>query len=436
MYFYHLQSYALNWIKCHIDNRNNEIILFRVKKEWRICMSILQVLNVGQGDSMILKPESQCCFKGETFVIDLGSGKNDITKYINNKEKVSIVLTHHDTDHFGGFKFFVGKTNQIQRIIVPFHQNEITLIAKSILSLKGIKSSEDCGEFIGLLERIIGNQLLLKKFSDESTKQPVLSFAYDGRDYCAHITCLNPPILLDTYDWLGEMDEDDLLRIMQEIFEPTHAEIMRRYIRASSSGRNWIYIDSREIDDMFLSEDLELGLESRQQMNIQRNKGNYVFNFILENLKLFREYNNKPIRKNLQKIYNNFVSCTHDVCVVLKATYPEGTFLFTGDASKKVFYRLLEEGKNIRADYLKVPHHGSKKNLDEQILTEINPSVAIISHNNVRFGKAKDSHPNMEVLTLLEKKHIKILITNDVIKGELTYMQKAKHKNDANVDIM
>ncbi|MBD5149987.1 MAG: MBL fold metallo-hydrolase [Oscillibacter sp.] len=403
-------------------------------------MSILQVLNVGQGDSMILRPDGQCCFKDETFVIDLGSGGNDITKYINSKEKVNIVLTHHDTDHFGGFKFFVGMTKQIQKIIVPFHQNEITLIAKSILSLKGIKSSEDCGEFIGFLEGIVGNQLLLRKFSDESTNQQVLSFAYDERDYCAHITCMNPPVLLETYDWLGEMDEVGLFRIMQEIFEPEYAEAMRRYVSASGSERIWRYIDSHEIDDIFLREDLELNPELGQQgdiqRNIQRNKGNFVVNFIMENLKLFREFNNKPIRKNLQKIYNNYVSCTHDVCVVLRARYQGRIFLLTGDASKKVFYRLLEEGKDISADYLKVPHHGSRENLDEQILKEINPRVAIISHNNRRFGKAKDSHPNLEVLSLLQKHRIKILITNDIVKDGLTYMQKANHMNDANVDII
>lgn len=401
-------------------------------------MSILQVLNVGQGDSMILRPDDQCCFKDEIIIIDLGPGRTDITKYIHYKEKVNIVLTHHDADHFGGFKFFIGKTNQIQRIIVPFHQNEITLIAKSILKLKGIKSAEDCGEFVNLLEGIVGNQLLLNKFSheSESINQPVISFAYDGRAYCDHIVCMNPPILLDTYDWLGEMNKYDLFQIMQEIFEPTYAEIMERYIRHSSDGRIMKYVDSREIDDIFLWGDTERNLQLEQRPDIQRNKGNYVINFVMENLELFREFNSKPTRKNLRKIYNNYVSCTHDVCVVLRAKYPEGAFLLTGDASKKVFYRLLEEKKDISADYLKVPHHGSKHNLDEKILTEINPSVAIISHNNGRFGKAKDPHPNMEILTLLQKKQIKILITNDVVKGELTYMQKEKHVNDDNVDIM
>lgn len=402
-------------------------------------MSVLQVLNVGQGDSMILRPSGHCKFFQEAFIIDLGPGEYNITESINSKEKVNVVLTHHDADHFGGFKFFLGKVNQIQRIIVPFHQNEITLIAKGILSLKGIQSAEDCGEFIRLLEEIVGNQILLREYARWSDNQPILSFAYDGRRYCNHITCMNPPVLLDTYDWLNEMNEDDLLNVMQEIFEPAYAEIIKRYIIVSRSGRGWRDIDSREVDNIFLNEDFEFNVEIEQQLNvqdIQRSKGNFVINFVMENLKLFREFNSRPTRNNFQKIYNNYVTCTHDICTVLKANYPEGIFLLTGDASKKVFYRLMREGKDIRAEYLKVPHHGSKENLDEQILDAINPKVAIISHKNRYFGKSKDSHPNMEILTLLQKKRIKILITNDVRKGEITYMQKAKHSDDPNVDIM
>lgn len=399
-------------------------------------MSVLQVLNVGQGDSMILRPSGHCCFNEEAFIIDLGPGGYDITKHIDSREKVNIILTHHDADHFDGFKFFVGKVNQIQRIIVPFHQNEITLIAKSILNLKGMQSAKDCGEFVRLLEGIVGNQIFLREFSRSSANQPILSFAYDGKRYCDHITCMNPPVLLDTYDWLSEMNEDDLFNVMQEIFEPAYAEIMMRYINASRTGRGWRYIDSREIDNIFLDESLMINAEIEQQLDILRGKGNFVINFVMENLKLLREFNSRPIRKNLQKIYNNYVTCTHDVCTVLRADYQESVFLLTGDASKKVFYRLLREERDIEADYLKVPHHGSKENLDERILDAINPEVAIISHKNRHFGKSKDSHPNMEILTLLQKKHIKILITNDVVKGELTYMQKAKHSDDANVDIM
>lgn len=398
-------------------------------------MSVLQVLNVGQGDSMILRP-SHCKFKEEAFIIDLGSGGYNIAERIGEKEKVNIVLTHHDTDHFGGFKFFVDKVKQIQSIIVPFHQNEITLIAKGILSLKGMQSAEDCGEFTRLLEEIVGNQVLLREYTRRPANQPILSFAYDGKHYCEHISCMNPPILLDTYDWLNEMNKDDLLSVMQEIFEPVYTEIMMRYIYVSRSGRGWREIDLREVDNIFLHESPELNAKIEQQLDVQRSKGNFVINFVMENLKLFREFNSRPIRENLRKIYNNYVTCTHDVCTVLKADYQEGVFLLTGDASKKVFYRLLSEKQDIRADYLKVPHHGSKENLDAQILDAIKPKVAIISHKNRYFGKSKDSHPNMEILTLLRKRHIKILITNDVCKGGVTYMQKANHRKDPNVDIV
>lgn len=400
-------------------------------------MSILQVLNVGQGDSMILRPESQCCFKEELFVIDLGPGGTDITKYINPHKKVNIILTHHDNDHFGGFKFFVDKIKQIQRFIVPFHQNEITLIAKSILSLKGIRSAEDCGDFIRLLEDIVSNQMLLKGLSQYSTSQPIISFAYDGKDYCNHITCMNPPILTNMYDWLGEMDKDDLASVIQEIFIPAHAEIIMRYIEIARRKRGWQDVDAPEIDDIFLDDnEFAHDLELSQQDNVYRDSGNFVVNFFLQNLDLIRKFNDRPIRKNLKKIYNNYATCAHDVCILLRAYYQGNTFLLTGDASKKVFYRLLREGKGINADYLKVPHHGSKENLDEQILDNIAPKVAIISHDSRRFGKAKDPHPNMEVLTLLQKKHVRVLITNDVVKNGLTYMKKGNHQKDINVDVM
>ena len=101
----------------------------------------------------------------------------------------------------------------------------------------------------------------------------------------------------------------------------------------------------------------------------------------------------------------------------------------TGDASKDVFYRLLIEGTDISADYLKVPHHGSKENIDERILDAINPKVSIISHKNRKFGKAKDTHPNEEVLNWLKTRG-KLMVTNDVIKEGKTKIYKKTHSKD------
>ena len=102
-------------------------------------MADFEVLNVGQGDSILLRPSSGCRYGGETVFIDLGPGRYDITENIDRNDRVHIFLTHHDNDHLGGMHFFAGKMDQVEEIIVPLYQNEITLIARAILNLKGIR---------------------------------------------------------------------------------------------------------------------------------------------------------------------------------------------------------------------------------------------------------------------------------------------------------
>ena len=55
----------------------------------------------------------------------------------------------------GGMKWFAGKMDRIKEITVPFYQNEITLIAKIILGLKGMGYSKNCVELISRFEDII-----------------------------------------------------------------------------------------------------------------------------------------------------------------------------------------------------------------------------------------------------------------------------------------
>ena len=138
----------------------------------------------------------------------------------------------------------------------------------------------------------------------------------------------------------------------------------------------------------------------------------------------------------MRKIYKNYVKCTHDICTVLWMKFgSEPSVLLAGDASKKVFQRLIREGTDISADYLKIPHHGSRYNMNRKILRQISPKTVIISHDNRRFGKAKDSHPNQETLDLLQSEHVNILITNDVVKNGITVMQKKRHRDDPYIKI-
>ena len=83
-----------------------------------------------------------------------------------------------------------------------------------------------------------------------------------------------------------------------------------------------------------------------------------------------------------------------------------------------------------------MPHHGSQQNMNTTILKAIYPRVAIISHNNGRFGRVIDSHPNMKILNLLNKFGIKILITNDVIKKGKVIIAKSSYCYDFHDEIV
>ena len=64
-----------------------------------------------------------------------------------------------------------------------------------------------------------------------------------------------------------------------------------------------------------------------------------------------------------------------------------GTYLFTGDAGKEALHRVIENDygqlENLR--WLKVPHHGSKHNLDNVIVNYFKPQSSYISTE--KYGK-------------------------------------------------
>lgn len=90
---------------------------------------------------------------------------------------------------------------------------------------------------------------------------------------------------------------------------------------------------------------------------------------------------------------------------VIKLTYKDNTFLFTGDAEKK---ELETINSDISADVLKVGHHGSTTSTTEEFLDEVKPSYAVISAGEDNSY----SHPHRETLDLLEEFNCKIYRTD------------------------
>lgn len=65
--------------------------------------------------------------------------------------------------------------------------------------------------------------------------------------------------------------------------------------------------------------------------------------------------------------------------IVLRISYGETSFLFTGDAEREVEERILDSGTDVQSTVLKVGHHGSETSTSYRFLYEVQPKYAVIS---------------------------------------------------------
>jgi competence protein ComEC len=87
----------------------------------------------------------------------------------------------------------------------------------------------------------------------------------------------------------------------------------------------------------------------------------------------------------------------NDYSAVLKLTYGSTSFLFAGDAGTLSESEMVASGDNLRADVLKVGHHGSRTSSTKKFLNAVMPKVALIS-----VGADNDyGHPAPEALDRL-----------------------------------
>ena len=99
---------------------------------------------------------------------------------------------------------------------------------------------------------------------------------------------------------------------------------------------------------------------------------------------------------------------TNDSSIVLRVDYGKVSFLFTGDAEDWSEYMMLDAKANLKADVLKVAHHGSRDSSTPAFLTAVQPKYAVIS-----AGRGNSyGHPHTEVLRRLETIGAKVLRTD------------------------
>ncbi len=89
----------------------------------------------------------------------------------------------------------------------------------------------------------------------------------------------------------------------------------------------------------------------------------------------------------------------NDESVVLKIVYGKTSFLLTGDIGEQAARDILGREKSLKADVLKVPHHGAKLGPQgELFLRAVNPKISVISAGE----RNPYRHPSPKTLAALE----------------------------------
>ena len=68
----------------------------------------------------------------------------------------------------------------------------------------------------------------------------------------------------------------------------------------------------------------------------------------------------------------------NELSMVLRLSYGQTSFLFTGDIEQAAEQNILENMSLIKSDILKSPHHGSLSSSSEEFLSAVKPSVIVI----------------------------------------------------------
>ncbi len=95
--------------------------------------------------------------------------------------------------------------------------------------------------------------------------------------------------------------------------------------------------------------------------------------------------------------------------IVLKMQYGDTSFLFAGDAEVVSESEMIAKGYDLKADVLKIGHHGGNTSTTQAFLDKVNPKYAVIM---VGAGNSY-GHPHSSTMGKLKTKGIKVYRTDE-----------------------
>lgn len=162
-------------------------------------------------------------------------------------------------------------------------------------------------------------------------------------------------------------------------------------------------IDKFSVQSIYLPKATTTTKTFEDVLNAMKSK-NLKVNTAKANVELIKTDN---LSINLLAPNSNEYESLNNYSAVVKITYGNNSFLFTGDAEK---LSEKEITTNLKADVLKVGHHGSDTSTSQEFLKSVSPKYAVIS-----VGKDnKYGHPNESTLTTLQTAGVQTFRTDEL----------------------
>ncbi len=99
----------------------------------------------------------------------------------------------------------------------------------------------------------------------------------------------------------------------------------------------------------------------------------------------------------------------NNMSIVVRVDYKNTRFLFTGDAEEEIEKEIIANGYDIKANVLKVGHHGSSTSTCAEFLKAVSPEYAVISCGaDNSYG-----HPHKETTDLLKRCNVTYFRTDE-----------------------
>lgn len=167
-------------------------------------------------------------------------------------------------------------------------------------------------------------------------------------------------------------------------------------------GGSITLINNFQVKNVILNKGTFTDIEKELIKNLNKKKIPYQININKINL------SNHTIYLLNNTKYNN----ENDNSIITYFTYQKYKFLYMGDATITTEDNLLENYNLNNISILKVGHHGSNTSSSKDFISQINPSISLISvgENNIYH------HPNKEVTNNLSKSRIYRTDINNMVK--------------------